>query len=36
MELRTLGGSGLRVSPVCLGTMTFGEPVAEPDAKPAS
>lgn len=32
MELRTLGSSGLRVSPVCLGTMTFGEPVAEPDA----
>jgi len=32
MELRTLGNSGLRVSPICLGTMTFGEPVAEPDA----
>ncbi len=32
MELRTLGASGLLVSPICLGTMTFGEPVAEPDA----
>jgi aryl-alcohol dehydrogenase-like predicted oxidoreductase len=25
MELRPLGSSGLRVSPLCLGTMTFGE-----------
>lgn len=32
MNLRTLGASGLLVSPICLGTMTFGEPVAEPDA----
>lgn len=32
MPFRTLGTSGLRVSPICLGTMTFGEPVAEPDA----
>jgi aryl-alcohol dehydrogenase-like predicted oxidoreductase len=32
MQLRTLGASGLLVSPVCLGTMTFGSPVAEADA----
>ena len=25
MEYRTLGRSGLRVSPICLGTMTFGD-----------
>lgn len=25
MDYRTLGRSGLRVSPICLGTMTFGE-----------
>lgn len=31
-QFRTLGSSGLRVSPVCLGTMTFGTPVAEQDA----
>lgn len=29
MMLRPLGSSGLLVSPVCLGTMTFGTPVAE-------
>src|SRR5690242_6689098 len=29
MELRTLGATGIRVSPVCLGTMTFGNPVGE-------
>ena len=28
----TLGTSDLRVTPICLGTMTFGEQVAEPDA----
>ena len=27
-----LGRSGLQVTPICLGTMTFGEQVAEPDA----
>lgn len=32
MKLRTLGGSGLLVSPICLGTMTFGTPVEEADA----
>jgi aryl-alcohol dehydrogenase-like predicted oxidoreductase len=29
-KLVALGGSALRVSPICLGTMTFGEQVAEP------
>jgi len=28
MKLRRLGASGLLVSPICLGTMTFGKPVA--------
>src|SRR5947208_3932955 len=32
MQYRPLGSSGLLVSPVCLGTMTFGTPVSEPDA----
>lgn len=32
MEYRCLGSSGLLVSPICLGTMTFGTPVGEPDA----
>lgn len=32
MRLRELGSSGLLVSPICLGTMTFGSPVAESDA----
>ena len=32
MHLRPLGSSGLLVSPVCLGTMTFGTPVAEPES----
>lgn len=32
MNHRVLGASGLLVSPICLGTMTFGEPVAEPEA----
>ena len=32
MQLNVLGSSGLLVSPVCLGTMTFGEPVPEADA----
>jgi aryl-alcohol dehydrogenase-like predicted oxidoreductase len=32
MEYRKVGRTGLRVSPVCLGTMTFGDQVNEPDA----
>ena len=32
MNLVQLGTSDLRVSPICLGTMTFGEQVTEPDA----
>lgn len=32
MQNRELGASGLLVSPICLGTMTFGEPVGEADA----
>ena len=32
MNLVPLGASGLRVTPVCLGTMTFGEQVAQADA----
>jgi L-glyceraldehyde 3-phosphate reductase len=32
MQYRTLGTSGLLVSPICLGTMTFGTPVEETDA----
>jgi len=32
MQLRPLGSSGLIVSPVCLGTMTFGSPVSEADS----
>jgi aryl-alcohol dehydrogenase-like predicted oxidoreductase len=32
MQLQQLGRSGLLVSPICLGTMTFGRPVAEADA----
>lgn len=32
MKFRELGTSGLLVSPICLGTMTFGTPVAEGDA----
>ena len=32
MKTVALGHSGLNVSPICLGTMTFGEQVAEPDA----
>ena len=32
MKLRFLGSSGLLVSPVCLGTMTYGSPVEEADA----
>ena len=32
MNLRTLPKTDLKVSPLCLGTMTFGTPVAEADA----
>ena len=32
MNLVSLGASDLRVTPICLGTMTFGEQVAEADA----
>lgn len=32
MEYRNLGKSGLRVSPICLGTMTFGAATEEPVA----
>jgi aryl-alcohol dehydrogenase-like predicted oxidoreductase len=32
MNLRALGRSDLQVSPVCLGTMTFGEQVGQADA----
>ena len=32
MQLRPLGSSGLAVSPVCLGTMTFGTPVSETES----
>src|SRR5579863_1000730 len=32
MQHRLLGSSGLSVTPVCLGTMTFGSPVSEADS----
>jgi aryl-alcohol dehydrogenase-like predicted oxidoreductase len=32
MEYRSLGKSGLKVSPLCLGTMMFGGPTDEPTA----
>ena len=32
MKHRILGSSGLTVSPICLGTMTFGVPVSEADS----
>lgn len=32
MELRNIPKSDLEVSPICLGTIIFGTPVAEPDA----
>ena len=32
MKLNTLGSSALQVTPICLGTMTFGEQVNEADA----
>jgi aryl-alcohol dehydrogenase (NADP+) len=33
MKYRNLGASGLKVSPLCLGTMMFGGPTDEPTAK---
>ncbi len=32
MQSRELGASGLLVSPICLGTMTFGDPVSEQES----
>ncbi len=32
VKLRSVPGTDLRVSPICLGTMNFGNPVAKPDA----
>ena len=32
MDYRTLGRSGLRVSPLCLGSMMFGGATDEPEA----
>ncbi|MBM4073357.1 MAG: aldo/keto reductase [Planctomycetes bacterium] len=32
MHVRALGSSGLQVSPICLGTMTFGTPVGEAES----
>src|SRR5213596_2919973 len=32
MQYRNLGSSGLKVSPICLGTMMFGGPTDEPAA----
>ncbi len=32
MEYRTLGRSGLKVSPLCLGTMMFGGPTPDDEA----
>ncbi len=33
MQYRTLGKSGLNISPLCLGTMLFGGATTEPDAR---
>lgn len=33
MEMRRLGRSGVVISPICLGTMLFGNPVWEPEAE---
>ena len=32
MRTNSIPNTSLRVSPICLGTMTFGTPVAEPEA----
>jgi aryl-alcohol dehydrogenase-like predicted oxidoreductase len=34
MEMRTLGRTGVMVSPLCLGAMNFGGPTAEADSTP--
>ena len=34
MEYRNLGRTGVKVSPLCLGTMLFGRTVEEADAIP--
>jgi aryl-alcohol dehydrogenase (NADP+) len=33
MDYRKLGRSGLKVSPLCLGTMMFGGSTDEPDSR---
>src|SRR3546814_20827941 len=33
MDYRTLGRSGLKVSPLCLGAMMFGGPTSEADSR---
>jgi aryl-alcohol dehydrogenase-like predicted oxidoreductase len=33
MQYRSLGRSGVKVSPICLGTMMFGGPTSEPDSQ---
>ena len=32
MEMRQVPGTDIKVSPICLGTMTYGTPVAKEDA----
>ena len=32
MQYRNLGSAGVKVSPICLGTMMFGGPTSEPDS----
>ena len=32
MEYRLLGRTGVRVSPLCLGCLNFGDPTPEPEA----
>src|SRR6516165_7349405 len=33
MRERVLGNTGVRVSPICLGTMTFGNPIGEAECE---
>jgi aryl-alcohol dehydrogenase-like predicted oxidoreductase len=33
MQYKKLGNTGLKVSPICLGTMNYGDPVSEEEAK---
>ena len=35
MELRVLGSSGVKVSPICLGTMLFGDQTNEKQLLPS-